>query len=83
MRSKMPGRAHAGNAAVEAVGLRMRVCWRERRTTFKPGIGGMYLIVIILGGIHSGIFTPSEAVTVAWIIDRAFVVVCFLLYGTV
>ncbi|QUS55447.1 TRAP transporter large permease [Pseudovibrio brasiliensis] len=39
----------------------MKVLW----TTFAEAAFGMFLIVIILGGIYAGVFTPTEAAAVA------------------
>ncbi|MDX5594830.1 TRAP transporter large permease subunit [Pseudovibrio sp. SPO723] len=39
----------------------LRVLW----STFSEAAFGMFLIVIILGGIYGGIFTPTEAAAVA------------------
>ncbi len=38
--------------------------------------GGLFLIVIILGGIYGGIFTPTEAAAVAAV--YAFFIACFV-----
>ncbi len=37
----------------------------ERWQAFKEGLGGLIVIVIIMGGIYSGLFTPSEAGAIA------------------
>lgn len=42
-----------------------RVSLREWLREFGRSIWGLFLIVIILGGIYSGIFTPTEAAAVA------------------
>jgi C4-dicarboxylate transporter DctM subunit len=39
--------------------------WGEVITSFRDAIWGLMLIVIILGGIYGGIFTPTEAAAVA------------------
>ncbi|OAN49851.1 C4-dicarboxylate ABC transporter permease [Paramagnetospirillum marisnigri] len=35
--------------------------WAERLRTFKDAIWGLALIIIVIGGIYTGIFTPTEA----------------------
>lgn len=49
-----------------------RAPWGERLNTAREAGWGLFLIVIILGGIYGGIFTPTEAAAVAaiyaWII---------------
>ncbi len=39
--------------------------FREFRESFTDAIWGLFLIIIILGGIYGGIFTPTEAAAVA------------------
>lgn len=39
--------------------------WGEVLSSAKDAIWGLFLIVIILGGIYGGIFTPTEAAAVA------------------
>jgi C4-dicarboxylate transporter, DctM subunit len=39
--------------------------WGERLRTGREAIWGLLLIVIILGGIYGGVFTPTEAAAVA------------------
>lgn len=62
----------AGLLALFAVveGLRMphtreRFSWQELRTAFREGIWALFLPFIILGGIYSGFFTPTEAAAVS------------------
>jgi C4-dicarboxylate transporter DctM subunit len=38
-----------------------RATWRERWRAFRESIWGLALIVIVMGGIYSGLFTPTEA----------------------
>ena len=38
---------------------------REQWTAFRESLWGLLLIVIVLGGIYGGIFTPTEAAAVA------------------
>ena len=42
-----------------------RATWGERARAFYDGIWGLMLVFIVLGGIYSGIFTPTEAAAVA------------------
>ena len=44
---------------------RSRANWLEIKEAFKEGVWGLLLPVIVLGGIYSGIFTPTEASAVA------------------
>lgn len=39
--------------------------WSERLLSFRDAIWGLLLIVIVMGGIYGGIFTPTEAAAVA------------------
>jgi len=38
-----------------------KATWAERLKAFRESIWGLLLIVIVLGGIYSGMFTPTEA----------------------
>jgi C4-dicarboxylate transporter, DctM subunit len=42
-----------------------RASWGERFGTFKKSAWGLLLIVIVMGGIYSGKFTPTEAAAMA------------------
>ena len=42
-----------------------KASWGERLNSFKDAIWGLLLIVIVMGGIYGGIFTPTEAAAVA------------------
>jgi C4-dicarboxylate transporter DctM subunit len=50
--------------------------WREILTTARESAWGLFLIVIILGGIYGGIFTPTEAAAVAAV--YAFIIANFV-----
>lgn len=50
--------------------------WREIYLSGRDAIWGLMLIVIILGGIYGGIFTPTEAAAVAAI--YAFIIANFV-----
>jgi C4-dicarboxylate transporter DctM subunit len=39
--------------------------WRERWVAFRRSVWGLMLVVIIIGGIYSGIFTATEAAAMA------------------
>jgi len=39
--------------------------WSERFRAFREAFWGLFLIVLVLGGIYSGLFTPTEAAAVA------------------
>ena len=38
-----------------------RATWAERLVAFRKSVWGLLLIVLVLGGIYSGMFTPTEA----------------------
>ncbi|MDO5704897.1 MAG: TRAP transporter large permease subunit [Paracoccus sp. (in: a-proteobacteria)] len=42
-----------------------KASWRERWVALRDSIWGLMLIVIIMGGIYGGIFTPTEAAAVS------------------
>jgi C4-dicarboxylate transporter DctM subunit len=42
-----------------------KISWQERLTSTKGAFGSLMLPIIILGGIYSGAFTPTEAAAVA------------------
>ena len=50
--------------------------WGEVFASAKDAGWGLFLIVIILGGIYGGIFTPTEAAAVAAV--YAFFIACFI-----
>jgi C4-dicarboxylate transporter DctM subunit len=53
-----------------------RSSWRQRWRAFRESIWGLALIVIVMGGIYGGIFTPTEAAAVAAV--YAFVIAVFV-----
>jgi C4-dicarboxylate transporter DctM subunit len=55
-----------------------RASWRERWQALREASWGLALIVIVIGGIYSGVFTPTEAAACAAV--YSFVVVVFV-YG--
>lgn len=38
-----------------------KASWKERWRTFLDSIWGLLLIIVVIGGIYSGMFTPTEA----------------------
>jgi C4-dicarboxylate transporter DctM subunit len=42
-----------------------KASWGERWTTFRKSAWGLLLIVIVMGGIYTGTFTPTEAAAMA------------------
>jgi C4-dicarboxylate transporter DctM subunit len=57
----------------------VRANWRECARAFRESIWGLLLIVLVLGGIYSGLFTPTEAAAVAAV--YAFIVAVFVYRG--
>jgi C4-dicarboxylate transporter DctM subunit len=53
-----------------------RATWRERLSAFNDGIWGLLLVGIVLGGIYSGVFTPTEAAAVAAV--YSFIITVFV-----
>jgi C4-dicarboxylate transporter DctM subunit len=49
-----------------------RVGWAQRLRAFRESAWGLLLIVVVMGGIYSGIFTPTEAAAMSAV--YAFVV---------
>jgi C4-dicarboxylate transporter DctM subunit len=45
--------------------LAPQIVWRQKLKIIRDGILPMLMIVIVLGGIYGGIFTPTEAAAVA------------------
>ena len=54
----------------------VRATWSERLVAFRQSAWGLLLIVIVMGGIYSGIFTPTEAAAMAAV--YAFVIAVFV-----
>jgi C4-dicarboxylate transporter DctM subunit len=42
-----------------------KASWGERWTTFRESVWGLLLIIIVMGGIYTGMFTPTEAAAMA------------------
>jgi C4-dicarboxylate transporter DctM subunit len=56
-----------------------RSSWRDCWRAFRESIWGLLLILLVLGGIYSGLFTPTEAAAVAAV--YAFIVAVFVYKG--
>jgi C4-dicarboxylate transporter DctM subunit len=53
-----------------------RAPWSERVRTGRDSLWGLMLIIIVIGGIYTGIFTPTEAAAVSAV--YAFVIAVFV-----
>jgi C4-dicarboxylate transporter DctM subunit len=53
-----------------------RASWMERWVAFRKCVWGLLLILIVLGGIYAGLFTPTEAAAVSAV--YAFVIAVFV-----
>jgi C4-dicarboxylate transporter DctM subunit len=53
-----------------------KASWTERYVAFKDSVWGLLLIFIVMGGIYSGIFTPTEAAAMAAV--YAFIIAVFV-----
>jgi C4-dicarboxylate transporter, DctM subunit len=53
-----------------------KASWAERFHTFRRSAWGLLLIIIVLGGIYSGMFTPTEAAAMSAV--YAFVIAVFV-----
>ena len=53
-----------------------KATWLERLKAFRESVWGLLLIVIVLGGIYSGVFTPTEAAAMSAV--YAFVIAVFV-----
>ena len=42
-----------------------KASWTERWDAFRKAIWGLLLIIVVMGGIYTGIFTPTEAAAMA------------------
>jgi C4-dicarboxylate transporter, DctM subunit len=42
-----------------------KASWAERWKTFRASVWGLLLIIIVMGGIYTGLFTPTEAAAMA------------------
>ncbi|OWY35244.1 TRAP transporter large permease [Herbaspirillum aquaticum] len=53
-----------------------KATWAERLAAFRKSGWGLFLIVIVMGGIYSGVFTPTEAAAMAAV--YAFLIAVFV-----
>ena len=53
-----------------------KASWSQRWTALRESFWGLLLIVIVIGGIYSGVFTPTEAAAIS--AAYAFVVAVFV-----
>ena len=53
-----------------------KASWGERWQTFRKSAWGLLLIVIVMGGIYSGAFTPTEAAAMAAV--YAFIIAVYV-----
>jgi C4-dicarboxylate transporter DctM subunit len=53
-----------------------KATWGERWVSFRASAWGLLLIIVVMGGIYSGIFTPTEAAAMSAV--YAFVVAVFI-----
>ena len=53
-----------------------KATWGERWVTFRKAFWGLLLIVVVMGGIYTGIFTPTEAAAMSAV--YAFICAIFI-----
>ncbi|MBA4382346.1 MAG: C4-dicarboxylate ABC transporter permease, partial [Sideroxydans sp.] len=53
-----------------------KASWGERLKTFRESVWGLLLIVIVMGGIYTGLFTPTEAAAMSAV--YAFIIAVFV-----
>jgi len=53
-----------------------KATWNQRVKAFRESAWGLFLIVVVMGGIYSGMFTPTEAAAMSAV--YAFVVAVFV-----
>jgi C4-dicarboxylate transporter DctM subunit len=53
-----------------------KATWGERWQAFRASVWGLLLIVVVMGGIYSGIFTPTEAAAMSAV--YAFICAVFI-----
>jgi C4-dicarboxylate transporter DctM subunit len=53
-----------------------KATWAERLVAFRRSAWGLLLIAIVMGGIYSGVFTPTEAAAMAAV--YAFIIAVFV-----
>jgi C4-dicarboxylate transporter, DctM subunit len=65
-----------GTARIKRFPTLQRASAREVWDSFRSAFGGLLLVVIVMGGIYFGLFTPTEAAAVSAV--YAFVAACFI-----
>lgn len=53
-----------------------KASWAERWLAFRRSAWGLFLIIVVMGGIYAGIFTPTEAAAMSAV--YAFIVAVFI-----
>ncbi len=53
-----------------------KASWGERWVSFRKSVWGLLLIVVVMGGIYTGVFTPTEAAAMSAV--YAFIVAVFV-----
>jgi C4-dicarboxylate transporter, DctM subunit len=53
-----------------------KASWAQRLKALKDSVWGLMLIVVVMGGIYSGLFTPTEAAAMAAV--YAFIIAVFV-----
>jgi C4-dicarboxylate transporter, DctM subunit len=53
-----------------------KASWRARLRAFRESVWGLFLVVMVIGGIYAGLFTPTEAAATAAV--YAFVIAVFV-----
>lgn len=53
-----------------------KASWTQRLKAFKDSVWGLLLIIVVMGGIYTGIFTPTEAAAMSAV--YAFVIAVFV-----
>jgi len=53
-----------------------KATWGQRLEAFRKSAWGLFLIVVVMGGIYSGLFTPTEAAAMSAV--YAFIVAVFV-----
>ncbi|HJW24523.1 MAG TPA: TRAP transporter large permease subunit [Rhodocyclaceae bacterium] len=53
-----------------------KASWAQRWVAFRRSVWGLLLIVVVMGGIYTGIFTPTEAAAMSAV--YAFIVAVFI-----
>ncbi|HET7867078.1 MAG TPA: TRAP transporter large permease subunit [Burkholderiaceae bacterium] len=53
-----------------------KATFKERALAFKDSVWGLMLVVVVIGGIYSGVFTPTEAAAMSAV--YAFIIAVFV-----